>query len=530
MRYYVLIACWIIGLGCLGAAFAASNILFMPAAVFIAVGLVGVRDFFQSRHSLLRNYPLVSRFRWLFEAIRPEIRQYLLESDIEASPFSREQRSQVYARAKGDNDADPFGTEQNVYAEGHEWITHSMVACTPGETPPSVTIGGPDCRQPYAASTLNISAMSFGSLSANAIRALNKGAATGGFAHDTGEGSVSRHHREFGGDLIWEIGSGYFGCRRSDGGFDRDQFVDTVANDQIKMVEIKLSQGAKPGHGGVLPGTKVTPEIAEARGVQVGETCVSPPSHTAFSTPLGLMEFIADLRAGANGKPIGFKLCIGQGWEFMALAKAMRETGITPDFIVIDGAEGGTGAAPLELADNVGTPLREGLIWVHNTLVGAGLRDRIKLGASGKITSGFRMAMNMALGADYCNAARGFMFAVGCVQSQSCHTDRCPTGVATQDPWRQRALVVPDKAERVHNFHQRTVATMQEVLATAGLTDPRQLTPAHLCRRTSASEIFNANDVYRFLEWNELLHSDRNEFHEQSWRKAQAHSFEPAHV
>ncbi len=531
MRYIVLIGSWVIGLASAAAAIATLSVLLaIIAVVFIGAGLVGLRDLFQPQHALLRNYPLLARFRWFFEKIRPELRQYLFESDTEAAPFSREQRSLVYARSKGVNDADPFGTQQNVYAEGHEWITHSIAACKASETPPFIIIGGPDCTQPYKSSTLNISAMSFGALSANAIRALNKGAALGGFAHDTGEGSVSRHHCEFGGDLIWEIGSGYFGCRRTDGGFDRDQFVTMASKEQIKMIEIKLSQGAKPGHGGVLPGSKVTPEIAEARGVPVGQTCISPASHTAFSTPVEMMNFIADLRQAASGKPIGFKLCIGQGWEFMALVKAMLETGITPDFIVIDGAEGGTGAAPLELADNVGTPLREGLIWAQNCLVGAGLRDKIKLGASGKITSGFRMASNMALGADFCNSARGFMFAVGCVQSESCHTDLCPTGVATQNKWRQRAVVVPDKAERVFHYHDSTVAAMQEVLATAGLTDPQQLTPAHLCRRTSDSEIFNANDIYRFLRSGELLESNRDDFYERSWAKAQAHTFEPAEV
>ena len=500
------------------------GLFFIIAVIFLVIGL---RDLFQSEHSLLRNYPLLAHFRWFFEAIRPEIRQYLIESDTEAAPFSREQRSQVYARAKGDNDSDPFGTELNVYAEGHEWLAHSMAAREPAETPPRVLIGGPDCSQPYSASTLNISAMSFGSLSANAISALNKGANKGGFFHDTGEGSVSKYHREHGGDLVWELGSGYFGCRAKDGTFDRAQFVDNAAEEQVKMIEIKLSQGAKPGHGGVLPGAKVTPEIAEARGVEVGQTCASPPYHTAFSTPIEMMEFIADLREGANGKPVGFKLCMGHGWQFMSLAKAMLKTGITPDFIVVDGAEGGTGAAPLELADNVGTPLREGLVWAHNTLVGAGLRERIKLGASGKITSGFRMASNMALGADWCNSARGFMFALGCVQSESCHTDRCPVGVATQNAWRQRALVVPDKAERVYAFHKATVAAMQEVVATVGLDHPGQLAPEHLCRRTRDSEILTADQVYRFLATGELLVSNRAGRYESAWARAQAESFLP---
>ncbi|AWN16317.1 FMN-binding glutamate synthase family protein [Salinisphaera sp. LB1] len=528
MRYTGLVAAFVATGVFAGLTFVAPRYF---AWFFIVSGLllaIGLHDLLQAQHTLLRNYPLLAHFRWFFESIRPEIRQYLIESDTEATPFSREARSQVYARAKGANDADPFGTELDVYAEGHEWLAHSIAARAPAETPPRVHIGGPDCSRPYAASTLNISAMSFGSLSANAIRALNKGAALGGFAHDTGEGSISRHHKEFGGDLIWELGSGYFGCRARDGAFDRAQFVDRASDDQVKMVEIKLSQGAKPGHGGVLPGRKVTQEIAEARGVPVGQTCNSPPYHTAFSTPIEMMEFIADLREGCGGKPVGFKLCIGHGWQFMSLAKAMLKTGITPDFIVVDGAEGGTGAAPLELVDSVGTPLREGLVWAHNTLVGAGLRERIKIGASGKITSGFRMASNMALGADWCNSARGFMFAVGCVQSESCHTDRCPTGVATQNPWRQRAVVVPEKAERVYHFHKATVAAMQEVVATVGLDHPAQLAPEHLCRRTRDSEIQSADQVYRFLKTGELLVAPATRGrYETAWARAQAESFLP---
>ncbi len=527
MRYIALIASFLatVLFACLAAFLALYFvILCLLCSLLTAVGL---RDLLQPRHSLLRNYPLLARFRWFFEKIRPELRQYLLESDTEATPFSREFRSLVYARAKGDNDNEPFGTEHDVYAEGHEWLVHSIAARTPSETPPRIHIGGPDCSQPYEASTLNISAMSFGALSGNAIRALNKGAKMGGFAHDTGEGSISRYHREFGGDLIWELGSGYFGCRSQDGHFDRAQFVERAAPDQVKMIEIKLSQGAKPGHGGVLPGAKVSPEIAEARGVEVGQTCISPSAHTAFSTPIEMMEFIAELREAAKGKPVGFKLCIGQGWQFMALIKAMRETEIAPDFIVIDGAEGGTGAAPLELSDSIGTPLREGLVFAHNALVGAGLREHIRIGASGKIVSGFRMAANMALGADWCNTARGFMFAIGCVQSRSCHTDRCPTGVATQDKWRQRAIVVPDKAERVYHFHQRTVAAMQEVVATVGLEHPSELKPEHLCRRTQDSEVLTADRVYRFLSTGELLDSHGDGHYENAWRRARADSFLP---
>ena len=336
-------------------------------------------------------------------------------------------------------------------AQGYEWINHSMAPSTIASHDFRITIGGARA-QPYSASVFNISAMSFGSLSANAIKALNAGAKRGNFAHDTGEGSISEHHRLNGGDLIWEIGSGYFGCRNPDGSFSEERFRENALDAQVKLIEIKLSQGAKPGHGGVLPGAKVTPEIARARGVQVGEDCISPAAHSAFSTPVELMRFIERLRALSGDKPVGFKLCIGHPWEWFALCKAMVETGITPDFIVVDGAEGGTGAAPLEFTDHVGTPLQEGLLLVHNTLVGLNLRDRIAIGCAGKVTSAFDIARLMALGADWCNAARGFMFALGCIQAQTCHTGNCPTGVTTQDPLRQRALVVGDKAERVWRF------------------------------------------------------------------------------
>jgi glutamate synthase domain-containing protein 2 len=376
-----------------------------------------------------------------------------------------------------------------VKADGHEWINHAMVPTDVASFDFRVRIGGAECRQPYDASVFNISAMSFGSLSANAIQALNAGAQRGGFAHDTGEGSISKWHRVHGGDLIWEIGSGYFGCRDGEGRFNLEAFAANALEPQVKMIEIKLSQGAKPGHGGVLPGSKVTEEIAQARGVLVGEDCVSPAAHSAFSTPRELMAFIAQLRELSKGKPVGFKLCVGHPWEWFALVKAMQDTGITPDFIVVDGAEGGTGAAPLEFSDNVGTPLQEGLRLVHNTLVGVGLRDRIALGASGKVISAFDIARAMALGADWCNSARGFMFALGCIQAQVCHTGHCPTGVTTQDPVRQQALVVPDKATRVYNFHHETLKALRELVQAAGLQHPRDITADHIVRRVSDHEV-----------------------------------------
>ncbi|MDX5371229.1 MAG: FMN-binding glutamate synthase family protein, partial [Pseudomonadaceae bacterium] len=489
-----------------------------------ALSLVGVNDLLQTRQAVRRNYPILGNIRYLVESIRPEIRQYLLEGDREALPFSRAQRSLVYARAKNEGADKPFGTLSDVYQSGFEFIGHSMLPaahCDPSGF--RVSIGGPQCRQPYSASVFNISAMSFGSLSANAIRALNQGAKLGGFYHDTGEGSISPYHREHGGDLVWELGSGYFGCRTADGRFDPERFAEQAASAQVKMIEIKLSQGAKPGHGGILPRHKVTAEIALTRGVPMGRDCISPASHSAFSTPLGLLQFIAQLRELSGGKPVGFKLCLGHPWEFMGIVKAMLESGILPDFIVVDGKEGGTGAAPLEFTDHIGVPLREGLLFVHNTLVGCNLREHIRLGASGKIVSAFDIASVMALGADWANSARGFMFAIGCIQSQSCHTNKCPTGVATQDPLRQRALVVADKAARVHNFHRNTLKALAEMIAAAGLSHPAQIEAKHLVRRMSASEIKLYSQLHVFLKPGELLAGEiSGEFYRRMWAMARA--------
>ncbi|MGL6210917.1 MAG: FMN-binding glutamate synthase family protein, partial [Paracoccaceae bacterium] len=462
-------------------------------AVFVVcAGLVAlaIRDMTQTRHAILRNYPVAAHLRFIFERFRPELRQYLFEGDKDGAPFPRDKRAIVYQRAKKELDKRPFGTMYDVYADQYEWLHHSLVPKpVPTDETMRVLVGGPDCKLPYSASLLNISAMSYGALSANAVLALNKGAQKGGFFHDTGEGGVSPYHREFGGDLVWEIGSGYFGCRDAAGNFDPVKFAEVARDPHVKMVELKLSQGAKPGHGGVLPAAKITPEIAAIRGVPMGQDCVSPAAHASFSTPVGLLQFIAQMRELSGGKPAGFKLCIGHPWEFMAIVKAMLETGITPDFIVVDGKEGGTGAAPLEFMDHVGMPLREGLNFVHNALIGAGLRDRIKLGASGKITSAFDMARVMALGADWCNAARGFMFAVGCIQAQACHTGHCPTGVTSADPTRQRAIVVPDKAERVYNFHKNTVHALGELIAAAGLTRASEISPHHFLRRAGAEKV-----------------------------------------
>ncbi|CEJ13844.1 Glutamate synthase [NADPH] large chain [bacterium YEK0313] len=500
------------------------------ALVATVLSAIGIHDLWQSEHALLRNYPVIGHVRYLVEGIRPEIRQYLLEADDDKLPFSRSQRSLIYARAKNESGERPFGTLLDVYSNGYEFISHSMRPA-PLADPASfrITIGGPQCSQPYSASVLNISAMSFGSLSANAIRALNQGARRGGFAHDTGEGSISPYHRENGGDLIWELGSGYFGCRTESGGFDPERFAAQARDAQVKMIEIKMSQGAKPGHGGILPAHKVSREIALTRGVPEGVQCVSPSRHSAFSTPVEMMAFIARLRELSGGKPVGFKLCLGHPWEFMGIVKAMLETGITPDFIVVDGSEGGTGAAPVEFTDHLGVPLREGLLFVHNTLVGAGLRPHIRIGASGKVVSAFDMASLFAIGADWVNSARGFMFAIGCIQSQSCHTNRCPTGVATQDAGRQRALVVPDKAERVLNFHRNTLKALAEMMAAAGVTHPRDLGPHHLVRRISSTEIKLYSQLLRFIEPGSLLTGGVDgEFYASAWKLASAASFEPA--
>ena len=495
-----------------------------------AAGLValGVHDLLQTHHSILRNYPVIGHLRFVLEFVRPEIRQYFIESDNEAAPFSRSQRSLVYQRAKGESDKRPFGTQLDVQAPGFEWINHSVAPSQLTTHDFRITIG-PETAQPYSASVFNISAMSFGALSANAVLALNAGAKRGGFAHDTGEGSISAYHRVHGGDLVWEIGSGYFGCRHADGSFDPEKFAHSARDPQVKLIELKLSQGAKPGHGGVLPGPKVTPEIAAARGVPMGVDCVSPAAHSAFATPLAMMQFIAQLRELSGGKPTGFKLCIGHPWEWFAMVKAMLASGITPDFIVVDGSEGGTGAAPVEFTDHVGSPLQEGLLLVHNTLRGAGLRGRIRLGCAGKVVSAFDIARMMALGADWCNSARGFMFALGCIQAQSCHTGRCPTGVTTQDPVRQRSLVVPDKAVRVYNFHQQTLHALQELVQAAGLQHPSDITAHHIVRRGSDHRVSSlAQLMPSQLPEGALLQADLSGLpliYSQHWPVAAADSF-----
>lgn len=501
------------------------------AAVFGLFAVLGVYDVVQSRHAILRNYPILGHMRFLFEGIRPEIRQYLIENDQDEEPFSREQRSLVYQRAKGVEDKRPFGTTRRVYDAGYEWLTHSAAPVTFTHNDFRVRIGGPDCKHPYDASIYNISAMSFGALSANAVLALNIGAREGGFAHDTGEGGISRYHRQGGGDLIWEIGSGFFGCRTPEGRFDPDRFRDQAADPQVKMVELKMSQGAKPGHGGMLPAAKITPEIAEARGVPMGVDCVSPAANPEFKTPIEMMEFIGRMRDLSGGKPVGFKLCIGHRREFMCMVRAMLETGIMPDFIVIDGKEGGTGAAPLEFANHMGMPLVEGLFFAHNTLRGAGLRDRIKLGASGKLVTSFQVLKIIALGADWANSARGFMFAVGCIQGQACHTNRCPVGVATQDPLRQKALDVADKSTRVSRFHANTLHAIAELTGAAGLHHPGEFLPHHLITRERDRGMMTGDEIWPYLPEGFLLREEPDDFGFLArWRRSRASSFDPFDV
>ncbi|WP_299025922.1 FMN-binding glutamate synthase family protein [uncultured Sulfitobacter sp.] len=528
-RYSTLAGVAILAVLSLLAALIWSAWFLLPLVVFAALSALGWRDVRQSSHSVLRNYPVLGHIRFLMEKIRPEIRQYLLEDDQDEEPFSRDQRSLVYQRAKGQEDARPFGTKKRVYEGGYSWVTHSVQPKHIDNSDFRIMIGGKDCAQPYDASIYNISAMSFGSLSGPAIQALNRGAKEGGFAHDTGEGSVSRYHKEGGGDLIYQVASGYFGARAKDGSFDPDKFAVTAQLPQVKMIELKLSQGAKPGHGGMLPAGKITEEIAEARGIPMGEDCVSPAAHSAFSTPIEMCEFLGRLRDLSGGKPVGFKLCIGHQREFMCMVKAMLETGIIPDFIVVDGAEGGTGAAPLEFANHVGMPMVEGLTFVHNTLRGAGIRDQIKLGAAGKVVSAFDIARALALGADWCNSARGFMFAIGCIQAQACHTNHCPVGVATQDPLRARALDPVHKSKRVARFHRETLVALGEMTGAAGLSNPSQFLPHHLMQRQSDRSMVQGNKAFPYLPIGFLIDDDAADHmgYKDRWSRASAQTFNP---
>jgi glutamate synthase domain-containing protein 2 len=506
------------------AAVAVSPWWLIGVLVFGALVLVSAYDLIQRQHAVLRNYPLVGHLRYLLESIRPEMQQYFIERDYDGRPFDRDVRTVVYEQAKGIHEETSFGTELDVTQVGYEFVEHSAAPREPDAEQPRVRVGGPDCGQPYDMALMNVSAMSFGSLSANAVRAMNAGAAAGGFAQDTGEGGLTPYHLEGGGDLIWEIGSGYFGTRTSDGDFDRRQFHDKAAHQHVKCVSLKLSQGAKPGLGGVLPGAKVSREIAAFREVPQGRKCISPPAHRVFSTPRGLVQFIAEMRELAGGKPAGFKLCVGARREFLAICKAMVAEGITPDFIVVDGSEGGTGAAPLEYQDSVGMPLTEGLITVHNALVGTGLRDRIRIGVGGKIATGTDVVKRLAQGADYTNSARAMMMAAGCIQARLCHTNKCPVGITTQDPRRARALDVAEKAERVCRYQQNTVRQAQQIIASMGLAGPGELTPAHVYRRVGPAMVRDFAELYDWLKPGQLLAEPPSDW-ARDWQNADPDSF-----
>jgi glutamate synthase domain-containing protein 2 len=498
---------------------------------FVIIGPLiyfGFEDYLQKSQAIRRNFPIIGRFRYWLELVRPEIYQYFIESNSDGAPFSREQRSLIYQRAKKEVDTLPFGTQQDVYATGYEWIAHSLAPKHIDKSQMRITIGGSDCKHPYSASLFNISAMSFGSLSKNAILALNGAAKDGGFAHNTGEGGLSPYHLEPGGDLIWQIGTGYFSCRNLDGTFSPEVFKENASYPQVKMIELKLSQGAKPSHGGILPAKKLTEEIAKIRGVPMGKDVLSPPAHSTFSTPIGLLEFIQTLRELSGGKPIGFKLCVGKKREFIAICHAMLKTGITPDYIDVDGGEGGTGAAPLEFSNNIGSPGLDGLVFVHNALVGFGLRDKIKIFTSGKVTTGFGLIKRLALGADVIYSARAMMIALGCIQALRCNTNHCPTGVATQDPQLVAGLVASNKRVRVANYHRGTMSSACEMIGAMGLEHPSLLRPWHILRRVSAHQVKNYAEIFHYLNKGDLLNGNYPEDYKTACQGAIAESFENA--
>lgn len=490
----------------------------------LAWTLLGAYEILFSASNLRRNYPVLANIRYLLEYIRPEIQQYFIANNVEEKPFSRERRNLIYRRSKGANDTLPFGTEQDILAEGYRSLQHSMQPTEVEEDHVRVTFGGPDCKQPYKASRLNISAMSFGALSAPAIEALNKGASLGGFAHNTGEGSMSKHHLKHGGDIVWQIGTGYFGCRNPDGSFNDEAFAERANLENVKMVEIKLSQGAKPSHGGVLPGAKVTQEIADIRLVNVGETVNSPPTHPEFNSPKGLLDFVTRLRKLSEGKPVGFKFCLGKKTEFLAIVKAMLETETYPDFITVDGAEGGTGAAPVEFSNRLGTPCIEATYYVNQVLVGAGIRDRIKIISSGQTATGFDMLEKIAVGADAVNAARSMMMALGCVQAKACNTNHCPTGIATQDPSRAKAVDVDEKSVRVKNYQHATVEAFLELCGAMGYSDPCDLSPSDLFSRYEGG-MKSFDQIYEPMVDKQLFSDTAPDSYRDDWLKSSAATF-----
>lgn len=492
-----------------------------------AAGLLGVaaHDVLQKKHTILRNFPVLGHARYFMEFIRPEIQQYFIENNYDGRPFDRDTRTMIYERSKGLGGEQAFGTERKVLRPGHDFLLHTMAPVAPLDQAPRQHLGGPDCTQPYDISLFNISSMSFGALSANAVMAMNKGAAMGGFSQETGEGGLTKYHLKYDADIIWEFGSGYFGCRTSEGRFDDAIFAQKAAKPQVKAILIKLSQGAKPGLGGVLPGDKVTDEIAEARGVPQGETCVSPAAHPEFSTPREFIYFVDRVRKAANGKPVGIKFCVGSRIEVLAVCKAMLETGITPDWITVDGSEGGTGAAPVEFEDAVGMPLTEGLITVHNALVGVGLRDRVAVGVAGKVVGGADIIRRMALGADFTNSARGMMMATGCIQAQKCNTNKCPSGVATQDPRLARGIDVGNKGERVKNFHVGTMNSAMRILASMGLHSFKDLGPEHVMHRIDSTSSASYRKMYTWLTTNALLDGTAPDEWMEPWNRSDPESF-----
>ena len=499
----------------------------LPLTIFLVLlswTLLGGYEILFSNSNLRRNYPVLANIRYMLEYIRPEIQQYFIANNVEEKPFSRERRNLIYRRAKDADDTLPFGTEQNILEEGYRSLAHSINVVQVKEEHKRVTFGGPHCSNPYSASRLNISAMSFGALSSAAIAALNKGAAKGGFAQNTGEGGLSEYHLTNGGDIIWQIGTGYFGCRNKDGSFNDDAFAERANLDIVKMIEIKISQGAKPSHGGVLPGVKVTQEIADIRLVEAGEAVLSPPTHPEFDTPGGLLDFVARLRKLSGGKPVGFKLCLGKKPEFLAIIKAILETNILPDFITIDGAEGGTGAAPVEFSNRLGTPCLESTYYINQILIGAGLRQHIGLISAGKTATGFDMLEKIILGADAVNAARSMMMALGCVQAKTCNTNNCPTGVATQNPLRARAIDVAEKSERVRNFHRGTVHSFLELCGAIGFDNPSDLSPIDLFSR-SEEGTKHFDQIYAPLNAGQLLSDSIPNGYRDDWLKARSDSF-----
>lgn len=525
---------WFFGISAAVFALVAALWLIWPPVLWSLVVLLplfalGMRDALQTRHTVLRNFPIIGHGRYLIESVRPELQQYLIESNLDAYPVEREFRSLVYQRSKNELETRPFGTQRDVYQVGYEWASHSLAPVRELDEEPRVMFGGADCSKPYSASHLNVSAMSFGSISSNAILALNGGAKKGGFAHNTGEGGLSKYHLEPGGDLVWQIGTGYFGCRTRNGRFDPERFCDRARRESVRMIELKLSQGAKPGHGGILPAAKVTPEIAEARGMPEYEAALSPPWHTAFSTPVEMIEFVARLRELCDGKPVGIKLSVGRRTDFLAMCKAMIEVGTAPDFVTVDGGEGGTGAAPLEFSNSLGMPGRDGLVFVHNALVGAGLRENTRVIYSGKVLSSFHMIRAFALGADTCNAARAMMFALGCIQALRCNNNTCPTGITTQNPALVKGLHVPGKTERVYQYHRASIHALLEMLAAMGLEAPAEVRPDHVFRRVDDLHVRSFAEIYEFLESDVLASGAAQCSLTREWDQADAKrwSFQP---